>query len=120
MNFQDEHHQYFCELLAEQHEQIYHAWRINDFKSYAGKLFEIVEFSFYHTLEDYLEDILGSEDVRYFYSAFKSRDDAIEFVASITNSSISQINAEDLFAAMVEIRNIALLRKNKVSTVHRT
>lgn len=117
MNFQDQDYECFCNLLAEQHEQIYLAWRINDFKMYAGKLFEILEVSFYHTLETYLEVILGIEDVRYFYTAFKSRDDAIEFVASITNSSIYRINAEDLCAAKFEIRNIALLRKNKLQAV---
>jgi hypothetical protein len=120
MIFQNQDYEFFCSLLAEQHEQIYLAWRTNEFKMYAGKLHEIVEVSFYHTLEDYLEVILGSEDARYFYSAFKSRDDAIEFVASITNSFIYRINSEDLCAAKVEICNIAMRRRNKLPIDNRT
>lgn len=119
MQFTKIKRQDFFDKVPGYHNQIYHIWDNNESAPFGDKLYEALEMSFRYTIATYLDYVLGPDGVPYFFEAFGSEDDALDYVAHQTESHISNINLEALYDAIGEIRAIAVLSKFKKMKVQK-
>jgi len=74
--------------------------------------------SFANTLKEYVQYVLG-KNAKYFYKAFPSKAEALEWIEVSTDCDVSFIDEDKMIDFISEIRLVTYLSRTKGMTVHR-
>jgi hypothetical protein len=83
-----------------------------------NEMWSDLEESFENTLKEYVQNVLG-EHARYFYKAFRSKAEALDWIAESTNCYLNSIDEDRMIDFISEIRLVTFLSYSKGMTVHR-